>query len=58
MWSGQSSSAIREDKADASGIMGASRDLLPLIGEVPGSEGLYAAVAFNGMSILGKFVPS
>jgi hypothetical protein len=31
--------------------MGASRDLLPLVGEIPGSEGLYAAVAFNGIFV-------
>ncbi|WVQ83329.1 hypothetical protein IAT38_005468 [Cryptococcus sp. DSM 104549] len=30
------------------GIMGASRDHLPLIGEVPGSPNLFAAVAFHG----------
>lgn len=58
MWSGRCNRALRGGEANASGIMGASRDLLPLIGEVPGSEGLYAAVAFNGMSILGNLVPS
>jgi hypothetical protein len=31
-----------------SGIIGYSRDKLPFVGSVPGSEGLYAAVAFHG----------
>jgi len=34
-----------------SGIICASRDLLPLVGEVPGKEGLWVAVGFHGESL-------
>ncbi len=33
------------------GIMGASADLLPLLGPVPGKDGLRAAVAFHGYGV-------
>jgi hypothetical protein len=33
---------------DWSGIMCASRDTLPLVGKVPGKEGLWIAVGFHG----------
>ena len=33
-----------------SGIICASRDLLPLVGQVPEKEGLYVAVGFHGKS--------
>lgn len=33
-----------------SGIICASRDMLPLVGEVPERMGLWVAVGFHGMS--------